>query len=112
MSPISLTLDSPEGEYIKAGAFLISGLIAGVYSFFRYGEKLERHFGFAARYADVVTDIEAILVKGPAFRGPADVFSTKIKMMIDNLTLTEPALPEFILKSEKLHVHPTMDDVP
>ena len=113
MSPISLMMGgSPEGEYTKAGAFLLSGLIAGVYSFFRYGEKLERHVGFAGRYTDAVTDIEAVLVKGSAFRGPADVFSTKIKMMMDNLTLTEPPLPEFILESEKAYVHPTIDDVP
>jgi hypothetical protein len=100
MSPISLLLGSgsPQSEYINAGAFMLTGLIAGVYSFFRYGEKLERHFGFAGRYGDVVTDIEAILVKGRSFRGPADVFSTKIKMMMDNLALTEPTLPRFILR--------------
>lgn len=99
MSPISLMIgsDSLQAGYINAGAFMLTGLIAGVYSFFRYGEKLERHFGFSGRYSDVVTDIEAILVKGRAFRGPADVFSTKIKMLMDNLTLTEPTLPRFVL---------------
>ena len=109
MSPISLVIGSGlQAEYINAGAFMVTGLLAGVYSFFRYGEKLERHFGFAGRYGDVVTDIEAILIKGRAFRGPADVFSTKIKMLLDNLALTEPTLPQFILKT----VHPSADYVP
>ena len=118
MSPISLILGhvSPQSEYINAGAFMVSGIIAGVYTFFRYGERLERHFGFAGRYGDVVTDIEEILVKGRAFRGPADVFSTKIKMIMDNLALTEPILPLFILKvplppdPEDLHSTASMPD--
>jgi hypothetical protein len=102
MSPVSLMIDKTDGaEYVQACAFMLSGLIAGVYSFFRYGEKLERHFGFAGRYGDVVTDIEAILVRGRQFRGPADVFSTKIKMVMDNLSLTEPTLPRFILDDPK-----------
>ena len=99
MSPISLMLGaSSESEYIKACAFMVTGLVAGVYSFFRYGEKLERHFGFSGRYADVATDIEAILVKGRTFRGPADVFSTRIRMVLDNLEFTAPILPRFITR--------------
>jgi hypothetical protein len=102
MSPISLLIDEVDGgEYVQAAAFMLSGVIAGVYSFFRYGEKLEKHFGFAGRYGDVATDIEAILVKSREFRGPADVFSTKIKMVMDNLALTEPTLPRFILDDPK-----------
>ena len=102
MSPVSLMIgDIPGGDMIKASAFMLSGMIAGVYSFFRYGEKLEKHFGFAARYSDVVTDIQAILVKGRQFRGPADVFSTKIRMIMDNLAQTEPTLPRFILDDKQ-----------
>jgi hypothetical protein len=98
MSPVSLLIDGVDGgEYVQAAAFMLSGVIAGVYSFFRYGEKLEKHFGFAGRYGDVATDIEAILVRSREFRGPADVFSTKIKMVMDNLAITEPTLPRFIL---------------
>jgi hypothetical protein len=112
MSPISLMIDdSPIGNYIKAGAFMFSGVIAGVFSFFQYGEKLEKHFGFAGRYADVVTDIEAILVKGRSFRGPADVFSTRIKMTMDNLALTEPNLPLFIRNDTSLLKHLHVDSI-
>jgi hypothetical protein len=105
MSPVSLLIDEVDGgEYIQAGAFMLSGVIAGVYSFFRYGEKLEKHFGFAGRYGDVVTDIEAILIRSREFRGPADVFSTKIKMIMDNLAITEPTLPRFILDDPRYKI--------
>lgn len=102
MSPISLIIENESlySVYINAGAFLISGVVAGVYSFFRYGEKMEKHFGFACRYCDLVTDIEAILIRGRSFREPADVCSMKCKMILDNLILTEPTLPQFILNMD------------
>jgi hypothetical protein len=62
---------------------------------------MSNHFHFSSRYADVVTDIEAELVKGREYRTQLDVFSIRTKMVVDSLTNTEPTLPKFILEDVK-----------
>jgi hypothetical protein len=103
MSPISVLIDEFTGvsKYINAGAFLATGVLGGVVSFFKYGEKMSDHFHFSSRYADIVTDIEAELVKGREYRTQLDVFSTRTKMIVDSLANTEPTLPKFILDDVK-----------
>ena len=105
MSPISIMIghDACINELnwqtiFNSCAFLISGIFSGVYSFFKYGEKMEQFFNFSARYYDVVTEIEAELIKERKFRVPADVFITRIKMLIDNLFKTEPIIPSSLNK--------------
>lgn len=65
MSPISILIENNEdvSKYINAFAFLTTGVIGGVYSFFKFGEKMSEHFNMSARYTDVKTDIELELVK-------------------------------------------------
>ena len=46
----------------NSSLFLLSGICSGVYSFYRYGEKMEQFFNFSARYYDIVTEIEAELI--------------------------------------------------
>ena len=103
MSPVSLIMneDSDVAKYINAGAFLATGVIGGVYSFFKFGEKMTNHFNFSARYADVASDIELELVKGREFRTQLDVFSTRVHMLVDNLSSTEPVLPKNIAENKK-----------
>lgn len=99
MAPVSVLIDSnPEvGKYVNAGAFLLTGIISGVSSFFKFGEKMTDHFNFEARYDDIVSDIELELVKSKEFRMQLDVFSTRIHMRADNLASTEPVIPQHIL---------------
>lgn len=106
MAPVSVLIDTePEAsKYVNAGAFLITGVIAGVVSFFKFGEKMANHFNFAARYADVVSDIELELVKAREFRVQLDVFSTRIHMLVDNLANTEPIIPQFILNDTQYDI--------
>jgi hypothetical protein len=103
MSPISILLESNEevSKYTNACAFLATGVIGGIYSFFKFGEKMTNHFNFSARYADIVTDIELELVKSMEFRVQFDVFSTRVHMSVDNLSNTEPVLPKNILEDKK-----------
>ena len=103
MSPVSLLLESsvPTAKYVNAGAFLVTGLISGVYSFFKFGEKMTNHFNFSARYTDVASDVELELVKGREFRTQLDVFATRIHMIVDNLSNTEPVLPKGIAEDKK-----------
>ena len=82
----------------NSSAFLLSGLFSGVYSFFKFGEKMEQFFNFSSRYYDVVTEIEAELIKERKFRLPADVFIIRIKMLVDNLSKNEPVLPQKLNK--------------
>ena len=103
MSPISVLIDeyTSVSKYINAIAFLATGVLGGVVSFFKYGEKMSNHFHFSSRYADIVTDIEAELVKGREYRVQLDVFLTCVKMVVDSLANTEPTLPKFILDDVK-----------
>jgi hypothetical protein len=107
MAPVSLMLeaaDSGKLPYVNAVGFMLTGIFTGVYSFFKYGEKMERHFSFSARYSDIVTDIESELIKGRQFRTQADVLIIKIKMGLDNLNNSAPVIPQSIsLKEKKLH---------
>ena len=113
MSPISILIDeeSNASKYVNASAFLVTGFIGGVYSFFKYGEKMSNHFNFSARYADVASDIELELIKGREFRTQLDVFSTRIHMMVDNLANTEPVIPSHIQNDEKYKIDDFQTDV-
>lgn len=106
MSPISILIDENDevSKYVNACAFLVTGVIGGVYSFFKYGEKMSNHFNFSTRYSDVVSDIEIELVKGREFRVQLDVFSTRVHMLVDNLANTEPVLPKGILEDKKYEI--------
>lgn len=103
MSPVSLLLESsvPAAKYVNAGAFLVTGLIGGVYSFFKFDEKMTNHFNFSARYSDVASDVELELIKGREFRTQLDVFATRIHMIVNNLSNTEPVLPKGIAEDKK-----------
>lgn len=103
MSPISILMEHNEeiSKYVNAFAFLTTGVIGGVYSFFKFGEKMSDHFNMSARYTDVKTDIELELVKKREFRMQLDVFITRIHMITDNLANNEPVLPLDILYDKK-----------
>jgi hypothetical protein len=107
MSPVSVLIDSEPNvsKYVNACAFLATGIVAGVASYFKFGEKMANHFNFSARYTDVISDIELELIKAREFRTQLDVFSTRIHMMVDNLSNTEPTIPKFILHDPKYNTH-------
>jgi hypothetical protein len=103
MSPISLLVESNEhmSKYVNAIAFLTTGMIAGVYSFFKFGEKMNDHSNMSSRYADIKADIELELTKKREFRMQLDVFMSRIHMTKDYLTNTEPPLPGHILHDKR-----------
>jgi hypothetical protein len=102
MSPISLMINNEKASmYINAIAFLATGVVTGVYSFFKFGEKMSNHFNFSGKYEDVVSDIELEMSRGREFRTPLDVFFTKIHMRTDNLAGSAPILPKGIALDKK-----------
>lgn len=111
MSPISAMIgydscttdnDNQWKTVVYSTAFLISGIFAGVSSFFRFPEKMEQFFTFSTRYVDIATEIDSELIKSAEYRVPADVFLMRIKMLIDNLSKSEPVLPKSILDEVSL----------
>lgn len=118
MSPVSVMIgynscENDESQQWKtilnSSAFLVAGIFSGVYSFFRYGEKMENFFNFSTRYVDIVTEIDSELIKDEDYRLPADVFLMRIKMLIDNLTRTEPVIPSGIA-NENIDIPDLEDD--
>ena len=115
MSPLSAVLESEcDGQeiwkgYFTSTAFLIAGFFSGVYSFFGFGKKMEKHFSYSARYSDIVTEIEAEMIKETKWRIPADVFMTKIKMNIENLSGSEPVLPAKFIDSDDTATNRKLD---
>ena len=104
MAPISLLVESANVSaipFVNAGGFMLTGIFTGVYSFFKYGEQMERHFSFASRYSDIVTDIESELIRERKHRTPADVMIVKIKMALANLNTTAPVIPPRIVSENK-----------
>jgi hypothetical protein len=104
MAPASLMLESANIAslpFVNACGFMLTGIFTGVYSFFKYGEKMERHFAFSARYADIVTDIESELIKERKHRIPADVMTIKIKMSLNYLNNTAPVITQKFLSEER-----------
>ena len=96
-----LDCDSDALRYVGAGSCILINLFATMSIVNKFGEKMVKHSNFSARYADVVSDIRAELVRGKKFRTQFDVFNTKINMIIDNLNNTARTLPKHIADSDK-----------
>ena len=99
---------SPENNeytrYVNAFAFLTSGVVTGVYSFFKYGEKMSNHFNYSGKYADIASDIDIEMIKDRKFRTQLDVFFTKIHLRMDNLASSEPVLPKSITNKQYIKI--------
>ena len=87
MSPISLLVEenSDIAKYISAGAFLVTGVIGGVQSYFKYGELMTKHFNLDFQYIDLISDIEEEMIKLPPYRTQCDIFISKINKRVDEL---------------------------
>lgn len=104
MAPISVLIDiyPKVSKYINAIAFLLTGIIAGVLSFFKYSEHMTNHFNMSKRYIDISSDIEIELIKQRMYRQQINIFSTKIHMNLDNLIKSAPIIPKFILDKNNI----------
>ena len=94
MAPASIMFENE--AYCKmatVGAFLFIAIAQGLlYTNDLPGMK-ERHLNYAARYADLVTDISENLAKSERARQPCAVFTMKVKTAWDALNRTAPRLP-------------------
>lgn len=107
-SPFSVLVGTQEwGSVLTAFVLACTAMFTGILHHVAPGEKMEKHFHFAARYADVVSEIDAEMIRYRQFREAADVFITKIKMSLDHLAANEPVVPMCVMqvreKAEKKH---------
>jgi hypothetical protein len=83
-------------DYLSTAGFVVTGALSAVAAFFRFGPRSGQHFTYAAKYADVMSDITAETVKKKRFRVNADVFITELKVKLDHLKAGEPKLPAWL----------------
>jgi len=88
-------------DYISTVGFALTAFFTSINNFFRYGNLSAKHHLFSAKYSDIVTDIDAEVIKQRKFRMSADVFLTIMKMKYDNLVFGEPVVPRFIENTTK-----------
>ena len=86
-APLTLVLTD---KYLSVGGFIATALFSAINSFLNYNQKYQKHLDYAARYADIITDIEYELAKQRKFRISPDVFLTKIRLKLDYLKQNAP----------------------
>lgn len=88
-------LSSEASSWVHYGEALVlmAGGVCGVVStFFAFSARSERHFAFSARYADLVTDIDAELSRARHNRQAVDTFQLRCQMVFDALNKAAPDL--------------------
>lgn len=83
-------------DYVSTTGFILTSVLNSISNFYRYGNRSQDHYMYSAKYSDIVTDIEAELIKKKKYRTNADVFVTTVKMRLDHLTFGEPVIPSDI----------------
>ena len=77
-------------HYAEAALILATGACGVMTNFFSFAAKAEKHFAFASRYMDLVTDIEAEMAKPREYRQQADTFTLRSQMIFDALNRAAP----------------------
>ena len=103
MSLVSIFLsDSQAAKYVGPIGFAVTGIVSGVNILMRYGEKMERHFNYANKYANLSSNIRSELIKGNEYRLPADVMLSSTKLTVRHIASDAPVIPIGILKSRAI----------
>lgn len=92
-SPIAGLYSEKNGVDVATAFVLVTtGVLNGVYTFFNFGTKMQRHFEYEAKYADLSTTILVELSKERELRIPADRFIEMVQSKIDNFGANAPLL--------------------
>jgi len=92
-SPIAgLLAGQPGTEIASVAVLVLTGILSGVYTFFDFGRKSQKHFDYEARYSDLYTTIVVELSKKRELRIKVDRFVEMIQSKIDNLGANAPLL--------------------
>ena len=72
-------------DYATSFGFLTVGIINGLNVFLNYGVQYQKHFDAEARYEELITEIDGMLIKKKKYREPADVSLERIKNKYNTL---------------------------
>ena len=87
-----LIKSSSQFENLEMAALCFSGVCGAVSTFYNFGGSAERHFAFAAKYSDLVTDIKHELSKPRRYRSACDVVTLKANMLFDSINNNAPPI--------------------
>lgn len=76
--------------WINSIGYFLSGSLTGINTFINYASQYEQHYIADARYYELFTEIESILVKKKKNRVQADVVLEQIKHKYENLNKNSP----------------------
>ena len=83
-------------------AFISTAFTHGVSNYFSFDVRANDHSKFGARFSDLVTDITASCLAPKKFRPAPDIFLTSLRIRFDNLIFSEPKIPIYISKKQKI----------
>ena len=83
-------------DYITTFGFVLTTCVTGIYNFYQFGSRSTEHYVYAARYSEVISEIDVELSKKKQYRTSSAVFVTAMTMKNDNLVFGEPAIPSHI----------------
>jgi hypothetical protein len=84
--------DTYEVLLMNSLGYLVSGSLAGVGTFFNFGQQYAQHAQYEILYYELYTEIECILAKPANFRGHADVILGTFRLKYDSLNRCSPDL--------------------
>jgi hypothetical protein len=76
--------------WINSIGYFLTGSLTGVNTFINYASQYEQHYIADARYYELYTEIESVLVKKKKNRVQADVVLEQIKNKYEHLNKTSP----------------------
>jgi hypothetical protein len=87
MTPISIFIEDYPllSKYVNATAFFTTSILLTINSFFKFNEKMTKHFNMVKRYMDVISDINSETEKNK-------YFFIRMQTILDNLYKIEPLL--------------------
>lgn len=88
-------------DYLSCITLLVSGIVAGVNTFYNFGQRTNQHLSVALMFEDIKSEIIMQTRFSAINRPDADVFMMKINMLIGNAARQEPMIPLSILKKYK-----------
>lgn len=88
-------------DYLSSVSLLLTGLFGGVFAFFNFGDRTQKHFASSLMYDTIDNEIKSELTRGAKYRIQADVFMTKMNMKMATAARLEEVIPKRILEENE-----------
>jgi len=77
-------------DWVPQLAFMITTILTSIAAFMNYGEKYGINYSFEKDYETIVSMIHQKMSSSRKFRGPADIFTTEIRLRMEFLNHEAP----------------------